>query len=44
MTDDGAQKIIAGRPYKNKTQIKKHVPDDVYAKIADKVIARQPKK
>ncbi len=43
--DTYAKKIIAGRPYAKKDQLKskKIIPASLYDKIKDKIVAKQPK-
>lgn len=43
---DTANRIIAGRPYGNKAQLKSKnvVSDEVYKKITDQIVAKKPKK
>ncbi len=44
--DAYAAKIVAGRPYANKSQVKSKagIPDGVYEKIKDQIVAKQPAK
>ncbi|NVN99040.1 MAG: helix-hairpin-helix domain-containing protein [Geobacteraceae bacterium] len=44
--DEYSKKIVAGRPYAKKDQLKsrKVIPDALYEKIKDKIIAKQPQK
>lgn len=44
--DEYSKKIIAGRPYAKKDQLKsrKIIPDAHYEKIKDRIIAKQPQK
>lgn len=44
--DAYAAKIIAGRPYANKAQLKsrKVLPSTLYEQVKEKIIAKQPKK
>lgn len=44
--DTYATKIIVGRPYANKTQLKSRgiLPEKVYEQVKDKIIAKQAKK
>ncbi len=44
--DTYAARVIAGRPYVMKTQLTKRgiLPEAIYSGIADKIIARRPKK
>jgi len=46
ISDALAAKIVVNRPYANKTQLKsrKIVPDSLYEKIKELIIAKKPKK
>ncbi|MEO6951450.1 MAG: helix-hairpin-helix domain-containing protein [Polyangia bacterium] len=43
INDEYAGKIIAGRPYKNKRQLKKILPKDVYKKMQSRVVTPKAK-
>src|SRR4051812_33801187 len=40
--DAYADKIVSGRPYQNKSQLKKILPEGTYNKISKSVVAHRP--